>query len=147
MEAHSYTEEFARLIMKRGKKHKARKHIHVALKYTQQTEGSRYSAEEILQEGVRKVQPMFGSRKQSIAGRTYAIPVLLSPKKQVNTAIRWMHAAALSNTYPYGAKLRFTKALSQQIVYALNKQGEAFRKKQRYNAFAQSNKDLLRYKL
>jgi len=149
---HTRLRKFENLLMKDGKKEKAGKLIRAAIVHARQISGSSLNAnaqecdlERTLHHAISNVQPMFASRKQRLAGRIYEIPVVLPPHKQESLAMRWIIAAASNATGTSGSDVK--TRLSHAIAQALLQQGEAYRKKQNMNRFAESNKNYVRYRL
>ena len=99
----------------------------------------------LLEEAVSNVKPFFGLQKSRLGGVTIQLPVTLPEARQNNIALRWILQAARKNQKANAKKgASFDFFLSQEILNAAQRQGEAFKKRNELHKIAESNRGFLR---
>lgn len=126
-------------ILKRGKKHLARRIVYEALDFA--SEKTQVNGLEILQKAINNVKPILEVRARRVGGATYQIPTEVRPDRSIALAIRWIIAAA---------KERKDKSmalkLGAEIVSAANNEGNAIKKREDTHKMAEANKAFAHFK-
>jgi small subunit ribosomal protein S7 len=123
-------------IMKSGKKTIAQKNIYNALDILKTKTGK--NAFEIFEQALENIKPLMEVRSRRIGGAAYQIPMTVSPDRRESLAIRWLIIAA--NARPSKEYHTFSEKLAAEILAALDKQGDAIKKRQDMERMAESNK-------
>ncbi len=93
---------------------------------------------------VDNVKPNLEIRRVRVSGLTYQVPSLLSKEKQNALAIKWIIVSAKERKLQ--SKESFSKCLSQEIIDAFNKQGQARNKRDELHRLAEANRAYIRYR-
>lgn len=88
----------------------------------------------ILGQALENISPKLELRTKKIGGSNCQVPFEVSPKRATTLALRWIVDAARKRK-----KSSFSKKLSLEITDALNKTGEAFKKRENIQKMAISN--------
>jgi len=144
----NFVEKFINFLMIHGKKMKAYTIFYESLNLIKKTSiiknSISFSALNIVFQAVENVKPNLEVRKVRIAGMTYQVPSLLSQKRQETLAIRWIIESAKKRKMQ--SKLSFSECLSQEIIDAYKKQGQACQKRDELHKIAEANRAYIRYR-
>ena len=89
-----FSEKLVNRLMEGGKKGAARRLFDAALEMARKRIHGAASCGEILGGAVKATLPLVEVRRRRIAGRVYDIPILVTPKRRVFLATRWLVAEA-----------------------------------------------------
>ena len=158
----NFVEKFTNFLMIHGKKMKAYTIFYESLNLLKKTKpknflelgNKEFSSQQktsinfttlhIVFQAVENVKPNLEVRKVRIAGMTYQVPSLLSKKRQQTLAIRWIIDSAKKRKIH--SKLSFSECLSQEILDAYKKQGQARQKRDELHKIAEANRAYIRYR-
>lgn len=131
---------FINNVLKRGKKHKARKIIYEALEIAEQR-AKNTSGIDIFKKAINNVKPLLEIRARRVGGATYQVPTEVRPDRSIALAIRWLI------TY---AKERKDKSmalkLASELISAANNEGNAVKKREDTHKMAEANKAFAHFK-
>lgn len=85
---------------------------------------------------VENIKPKVEVRSRRVGGANYQVPVPVSEKRQLDLALRWLVDSARESR---GNKT-FAESLYQEALSAIDKQGNAFKKKEDTHKMADANK-------
>lgn len=97
-----------------------------------------------VKDAISNVKPSLETRKKKIAGITRHVPAIVSPSRGEGLAIRWVLAAAKEKQRKGGKEL--AKCLSDELLDAYLKRGEARQKRDSLHKLAESNRSYVRYR-
>ena len=149
------TEKFVNLVMNNGKKSKAYQILYKTMfllenkvlswqkKQNKQTSKNLLARNAFFQ-AIENVKPSLEVRKVRIARTVYQVPAIVSKKRQVSLAIRWILSSAkkrkkLSNS-------NFSECLTLELFDAFKKQGTARQKRDESHKLAEINRAYIRYR-
>lgn len=89
-----------------------------------------------LENVIDNIKPKVEIRSRRVGGANYQVPVPVSEKRQLDLALRWLVAAARDAR---GSKT-FADSLFTESLAAINKQGNAYKKKEDTHKMAEANK-------
>jgi len=131
---------FINNVLKRGKKHKARKIVYEALEIAEQR-AKNASGIDIFKKAINNVKPLLEIRARRVGGATYQVPTEVRPDRSIALAIRWLI------TY---AKERKDKSmalkLATELIAAANNEGNAVKKREDTHKMAEANKAFAHFK-
>lgn len=104
----------------------------------------RSSTKEFVKDAISNIKPSLETRKKKIAGITRHVPSIVSPSRGEGLAIRWLLAAAKEKQRRGGKELAI--CLSDQLLDAYLKRGEARQKRDSLHKLAESNRSYIRYR-
>ena len=104
----------------------------------------RPSIKGFVKDAISNLKPSLETRKKKIAGITRHVPSIVSPSRGEGLAIRWVLAAAKEKQRKGGKKL--SKCLSDELLDAYLKRGEARQKRDSLHKLAESNRSYVRYR-
>lgn len=96
---------------------------------------------EAFTQAVGNVRPALEVRSRRVGGATYQVPVEVRNERQQTLAIRWLVEAARGR----GERGMINK-LSNELLDAINNQGNAIKKKQDTHRMAEANKAFAHYR-
>lgn len=85
---------------------------------------------------MENLKPKVEVRSRRVGGANYQVPVPVSEKRQVDLALRWLVGAARDSR---GSK-PMAEALYTESLSAINKSGNAFKKREDTHKMAEANK-------
>lgn len=91
---------------------------------------------EALDAALDNIKPKVEVRSRRVGGANYQVPVPVSEKRQLDLALRWMVNSARESR---GNKT-FADALLEETVAAIDKQGNAYKKREDTHKMADANK-------
>lgn len=121
-------------VMVDGKKDVSVKIVYEMMdKLSEQTKKDALSS---LENVLENIKPKVEIRSRRVGGANYQVPVPVSEKRQLDLALRWLVAAARDSR---GNKT-FADSLYEESLAAINKHGNAFKKKEDTHKMAEANK-------
>ena len=111
---------------------------------TGRSRNSRFSIKAFVKDAISHIKPSLETRKKKIAGITRHVPTIVSPFRGEGVAIRWLLAAAKEKQRKGGKEL--AKCLSDELLDAYLKRGEARQKRDLLHKLAESNRSYVRYR-
>ncbi len=121
-------------LMLDGKKDVSKKIVYEMMdKLSEQTKLSPLPA---LEKVLEMIKPKVEVRSRRVGGANYQVPVPVSEKRQLDLSLRWLVDAARATR---GSK-SISDALLNESLSALNKQGNAYKKKEDTHKMAEANK-------
>lgn len=131
---------FINNVLKRGKKHKARKIVYEALEIAEQRVKN-MSGIDVFKKAINNVKPLLEIRARRVGGATYQVPTEVRPDRSIALGIRWLI------TY---AKERKDKSmalkLATELIAAANNEGNAVKKREDTHKMAEANKAFAHFK-
>ncbi len=125
--------EFINNIMKRGKKHRARKILYDALALIE--ERGKPSGLEVFKKAVHNTRPLLEVKARRVGGATYQVPTEVRGERSIALAIRWLI------TYASDRKEKsMSEKLAAEFMDASAGQGNAIKKKEDTHRMAEANK-------
>lgn len=107
-------------------------------------ENRRRSIKGFVKDAISHIKPSLETRKKKIAGITRHVPSVVSPSRGEGLAIRWLLAAARERHRKGGKGI--AKCLSDELLDAYFKRGEAKQKRDSLHKLAESNRSYIRYR-
>ena len=155
-----FIEKFRNMLMRDGKKSKARTILLKSLKLFRtylegmsiqeefmqklaETESNNYTVY-CLQEAVKNVKPSLEVRKKKISGIIRQIPAVPSEKRQQSVSIRWIIESARKRKKK--SSKPFFQCLAEEFLDAYKKQGEPYKRKQALHNTAEASRIYIRYR-
>lgn len=105
---------------------------------------SRSSIKTFVKDAISHIKPSLETRKKKIAGITRHVPTIVSPSRGEGVAIRWVLAAAKEKQRKGGKEL--AKCLSDELLDAYLKRGEARQRRDLLHKLAESNRSYVKYR-
>jgi small subunit ribosomal protein S7 len=127
------TEKFICCILRKGKKHLAKRMFQSALSHIR--ERTKEAPLDVFSKALLNATPLIEVRPRRIGGSVYQIPTEVPPKRQQSLSMRWILEAAKARK---GAT--FPVRLAMELLDASVEQGEAVKKKEAVLKMAQANK-------
>jgi small subunit ribosomal protein S7 len=125
--------KFINSVLKRGKKHLARRIVYDSLKIA--GERTQQTGIDIFRKAVKNVQPILEVRARRVGGATYQVPTEVRPDRGTALAIRWILNAARERK-----DKSMSYRLAAEFVAAANNEGNAVKKKEDTHKMAEANK-------
>lgn len=131
--------QFINCVMKRGKKHLARRIIYDSFSLIE--ERTKTPGVEVFKKAVSNARPILEVRARRVGGATYQVPTEVRPARSLALAMRWLI------TY---ANDRKDKSMSQkfaaEFMAASTGEGNAIKKKEDTHKMAEANKAFAHFK-
>jgi small subunit ribosomal protein S7 len=126
-------------VMQDGKKSTAEKIVYDALAILGERSGK--NAVEQLEAGVKALTPVLEVRPRRVGGATYQVPVEVPARRARTLAVRWLVDYA-------GARRErsMSQRLANELMDAIQQQGNAFKRKDDIYRMAQANKAFAHYR-
>lgn len=125
--------KFINCVLRRGKKHLARKIVYDAFDIVEQR--TKTNGLDIFRKAVNNVKPVLEVRARRVGGATYQIPTEVRPERSIALAFRWLI------TYANERKDKsFSLKLASEMIAAANNEGNAIKKKEDTHKMAEANK-------
>ena len=155
-----FIEKFRNMLMRDGKKSKARTTLFKSLKLFRtylesmsvreefiqklaETESNNYTVH-CLQQAVENVKPTLEVRRKKISGIIRQIPAVPSEKRQRSVSIRWIIESARKRKKKTSKP--FFQCLAEEFLDAYKNQGEPYKKKQALHDTAEASRIYIRYR-
>ena len=126
-------ERFANYLMKDGKKSVARRVI--SSTFSSIAEQTKKDPIEVFDMALKNTTPLLEVRSRRVGGANYQVPREVLPNRGLSLAMRWIIQTARSKK---GQAMY--KKLSQELILASKKEGEAIKKRETTHKMAESNK-------
>lgn len=125
--------KFINSLMQSGKKNLAEKIFYQAIEEA----GKKTKKEPIklFEEALQNITPLVEVRSKRIGGANYQVPREVSKGRQIALATRWMILASRNKK----GKPMWQK-LADELINAVNKQGDAYKKKEDTHRMAEANR-------
>ena len=126
-------------VMEDGKKSTAEKIVYDALAILGERSGK--NAVEQLEAGIKALTPVLEVRPRRVGGATYQVPVEVPSRRARTLAVRWLVG------YARGRRERsMSQRLANELMDAIQQQGNAFKRKDDIYRMAQANKAFAHYR-
>jgi small subunit ribosomal protein S7 len=131
--------EFINNIMKRGKKHLARRVLYDSLSLIE--ERTKQNGLEVFKKAVHNTRPLLEVKARRVGGATYQVPTEVRGDRSTALAIRWLI------TYASDRKDRsMSQKLAAEFIAAAGGEGNAVKKKEDTHKMAEANKAFAHFK-
>ncbi|MFI5252855.1 MAG: 30S ribosomal protein S7 [Bacteroidota bacterium] len=131
--------KFINSVLKKGKKHTARRIVYDAIELAEQR--SKSNGLELFRKALNNVKPLLEIRARRVGGATYQIPTEVRPERSLALAIRWIIAYASERK-----DKSMSSKLAAEFVAASNNEGNAIKKKEDTHKMAEANKAFAHFK-
>ena len=125
--------KFINSVLKRGKKHLARRIVYDSLKIAE--ERTKQNGIDVFRKAMKNVQPILEVRARRVGGATYQVPTEVRADRGTALAIRWLLNAARERK---DKSMSFK--LAAEFVAAASNEGNAVKKKEDTHKMAEANK-------
>ncbi len=125
--------KFINLIMERGKKSVAQEIVYGAFGLIQ--EKTKKKGFDVFEQAINNVSPVLEVKSRRIGGANYQIPIEVTGERKITLAMRWIIDAA---TAKKGTPMK--QRLAQELMDAMNKQGNAMKKREDVHRMAEANR-------
>ncbi len=133
-------QSFINRVMRDGKRSTAAAQVYGALDILQ--ERTKKDGLEAFEQVIRNVAPAMEVRPRRVGGATYQVPMEVPPDRQFALATRWLIGAARSRSGK-----NFAEKLAAECMDALNKTGNAVRKREETHKMAEANRAFSHYRV
>ncbi|BGI51585.1 MAG: 30S ribosomal protein S7 [Buchnera aphidicola (Ceratovacuna japonica)] len=131
--------KFINIVMTDGKKSIAENIVYKALKFlSKKTKKEELESFEL---ALNNVKPSVEVKSRRVGGSTYQVPVEVRPSRRNTLAMKWIISAARKRK----DKSMYLR-LFNELYDAINKRGEAIKKKEEVHRMAESNKAFAHYR-
>lgn len=131
-------EKFINCIMKQGKKSTARRIFNDAMKML--VAKGHASPEKVFEKAIEQIKPALEVKAKRIGGAVYQIPIEVKPNRQLTLAFRWILETTRSKR-----NAPMAKKLADELLFAINGEGAAIKKRDDMQKMAQANKAFAHY--
>ena len=125
--------KFINLIMADGKKSVAQEIVYGAFDLIQ--EKTKKKGFDVFEQAINNVSPILEVKSRRIGGANYQIPVEVTGERKITLAMRWIIDAAVAKK---GMPMK--QRLAQELMDAVNKQGNAMKKREDVHRMAEANR-------
>jgi len=130
---------FINNVLRRGKKHLARRIVYDAFDIIEQR--SKTKGLDVFKKAIDHAKPLLEIRARRVGGATYQIPTEVRPDRSIALAIRWLI------TYANERKDKsMSLKLASEFIAASNNEGNAIKKKEDTHKMAEANKAFAHFK-
>ena len=98
----------------------------------------------LLQTAIKNVQPSLEGRKCRVGGTTKIIPAIVSNKRGLHLAMRWIIESAKKRKR--AGKINFSQCLTEELLDAYQKCGRPRQRRDEYHKMCQASRGYLRYR-
>ncbi len=131
--------KFINNVMKRGKKHLARRMLYNALDIIE--EKTQKKGIDVFKKAVQNTRPILEVRARRVGGATYQVPTEVRPTRSEALAIRW-----LINYSQERKDKSMAQKLAAEFMAAANNEGAAIKKRDDVHKMAEANKAFAHFK-
>jgi small subunit ribosomal protein S7 len=131
--------KFINSVLKRGKKHLARRIVYDAFDIAEQR--IKTPGVDVFRKAVNNVKPILEIRARRVGGATYQIPTEVRADRSIALAIRWLIAYANERK-----DKSMALKLAAEFIAAANNEGSAIKKKEDTHKMAEANKAFAHFK-
>ncbi len=130
---------FINSVLKKGKKHLARKIVYDAINIIENKTKS--NGLEIFHKAINNVKPLLEIRARRVGGATYQVPTEVREDRSIALAIRWLI------NYAHERKDKsMSQKLASELISAANNEGASIKKKEDTHKMAEANKAFAHFK-
>lgn len=130
---------FINSILRRGKKHLARRILYNALDIIREKTGK--DPLEVFRKAVENAAPLIEVRARRVGGATYQVPTEVRPERRTALAIRWLIAYAKERS-----DKSMEQKLANELMAAAVGEGGAIKKRDDVHRMAEANKAFAHFK-
>jgi len=130
---------FTNSLLKRGKKHLARRILYGALEIIE--ERTKNNPLDVFKKAVSNASPVIEVRARRVGGATYQVPTEVRPERRTALAIRWLISYANERS-----DSSMAKKLASELIAAAAGEGGAIKKKEDVHRMAEANKAFAHFK-
>jgi len=127
-------DKFINYLMQRGKKSIARTIFADMLKYLEEKQPGK-TGMDIFKKALENICPSIEVRPRRVGGSVYQIPIEVIGDRRISLGLRWLIAAAKAKK---GKPM--ATCLAEELLAALDNQGNAVKKKEDVHKMAKANK-------
>ncbi|MGD0337885.1 MAG: 30S ribosomal protein S7 [Bacteroidota bacterium] len=131
--------KFINNVMKRGKKHLARRMLYNALDIIE--EKTQKKGIDVFKKALQNTRPLLEVRARRVGGATYQVPTEVRPARSEALAIRW-----LINYSQERKDKSMSQKLAAEFMAAANNEGAAIKKRDDVHKMAEANKAFAHFK-
>ena len=131
--------EFINNIMKRGKKHQARKLVYDSFSIIE--ERTKQNGLDVFKKAVHNTRPLLEVKARRVGGATYQVPTEVRGSRSTALAIRWLIGYARERK-----DRSMSLKLAAEFIAAANGEGNAIKKKEDTHKMAEANKAFAHFK-
>jgi len=131
--------EFINNIMKRGKKHLARKLVYDSFSIIE--DRTKQNGLDVFKKAVHNTRPLLEVKARRVGGATYQVPTEVRGSRSTALAIRW-----LINYARERKERSMSLKLAAEFIAASNGEGNAIKKKEDTHKMAEANKAFAHFK-
>ncbi len=132
--------KFINNVLKKGKKHLARRIVYEAFDIAGQ-KAKEISGLEVFKKAINNVKPLLEIRARRVGGATYQVPTEVREDRSIALAMRWLI------TYANERKDKsMSLKLAAELLAAANNEGNAIKKKEDTHKMAEANKAFAHFK-
>lgn len=131
--------KFINILMVNGKKSIAENIVYKTLKYLSKKQGQ--NELESFENALNNVRPIVEVKSRRVGGSTYQVPVEVRPIRRNALAMRWIVSAARKRS----DKSMYLR-LSNELSDAIEKKGNAVKKREDVHRMAEANKAFAHYR-
>lgn len=131
--------KFINNVMKRGKKHLARRMLYQALDIIE--EKTQKKGIDVFKKALQNARPLLEVRARRVGGATYQVPTEVRPARSEALAIRW-----LINYSQERKDKSMAQKLAAEFMAAANNEGAAIKKRDDVHKMAEANKAFAHFK-
>lgn len=133
-------QSFINRVMRSGKKSTAAHVVYDALDII--SDKTKKDPVEVFEQVLRNVAPAMEVRPRRVGGATYQVPMEVAPERQFALAVRWLVGAARGRSGK-----NFAEKLAAECMDALNKTGNAVKKREETHKMAEANRAYSHYRI
>jgi small subunit ribosomal protein S7 len=129
----SLVAQFVNCVMKRGKKHTARRIVYDSFAIIE--DRMKANGLDVFKKAVGNTRPVLEVRARRVGGATYQVPTEVRSERSTALAIRWLIGYALTRK-----DKSMAERLAAEFIAASNGEGNAIKKKEDTHKMAEANK-------
>ncbi|WP_343183997.1 30S ribosomal protein S7 [Buchnera aphidicola (Ceratovacuna keduensis)] len=131
--------KFINIVMMNGKKSIAQNIVYKALEFL--SKKTKLDELESFKLALKNVKPVVEVKSRRVGGSTYQVPVEVRPLRRNTLAMKWIISAARKRK-----DKSMCLRLFNELYDAINKKGDAIKKKEEVHRMAESNKAFAHYR-
>jgi len=131
--------QFINSIMKRGKKHLARRVLYDSFSLIE--ERTKNTGLDVFKKAVSNTRPVLEVKARRVGGATYQVPTEVRGERSTALAIRWLIGYASERK-----DKSMSQKLAAELIAAANGEGSAIKKKEDTHKMAEANKAFAHFK-
>jgi small subunit ribosomal protein S7 len=131
--------EFINNIMKRGKKHLARRMLYDSFSIIE--DRTKQNGLDVFKKAVHNTRPLLEVKARRVGGATYQVPTEVRGERSTALAIRWLISYATDRK-----DRSMSQKLAAEFIAAASGEGNAIKKKEDTHKMAEANKAFAHFK-